>query len=1094
MDERGSDQSKFFAFLSYGSCDRILAKWLHAKLERYRVPRRLVGQCGRHGTVPARLMPIFRDRDDARAANDIETTIKGYLDKSEQLIVLCTPSATGPKSWVGREIELFRSEKPSGEIHAIIGAGEPPDCFPKQLLCESRDGCIHAPLAADLRPIAAGGDGTRRGLIKLVAALIGVEFDELWQRDRRRHQLRTILASVVVAAALIVGSLWIMDRESARLARIASVAQNVDPATNGALIDLLTIAAAPPAIGAMSAPSDRQRGGVEEIARREQSSYAGSVAMRQNFHAAVEFRSRDGRLLFTSHFSDEIIDPQMSLFVWHVVTNRLVARVPISAVYWRPTDRRLFEGYENPYAVDVSSDGRLVAAVYRSVKHAPWIFANWQLDEQGTCAAPCLPKIFQFDGPAEESKPSHLHGWPKLQLSPDAMSALLINASETPYAIDLASRKATPFALWSSTDATHCELSIPAPAKREVYSSPSDPLDQGPISNEEERSWLSNDGRFVARVKSATGLVKFYSSANRREVARLSLPGSKRCGSTCPEVIFLDQGDRAAIAEREPLEGEDAPGRVLGIMSLDDCRFDSWPEIGPLSLVSNKIAGLNGEDFSLHRMKFHVASRSGTRIAAVVTLRTSKTYIDVGVIFDVRERRPVALFDLNASSIEGLEATDGEYAFHALTPEGMFPVREDGTVGPFLPVSMSQQPMTFTGNSRLPTWKRRANMTWDETQWYMPEERAPSGFVAIDALAGKILDVAIAANASRLALAQFGVIFVQPANSNALAKAVQIELDAKKYTGIAFSPNTAVLGAAWSSVLGDNTPSTLTIWDSSTGKLLAERALESEAQLFAISNDGKAFIEYSGFAWRVDVKTGERKQILEMKKYWGGGIFWGGAGLVANNHDGHVLTIDPISLTVASAGNLSGDAKHVPGSWGSEERLVAVSHDGKFVFYSLNSEFNLVNLGDGQRSPFYSRIEYRVPVFSYMDDFAIFAGKNMEIWNPVGPTRIALYTVPSNLLLTAWFSPDDRELWALDKDGILYRWNRVNAYESSLTAACAALKSSGARMRFTDDEMTAFPDLSWADRTPCSRAGPLSITYYLRLVRRLFGSAETSHP
>src|SRR5688500_11173770 len=87
------DGLRYRAFLSYRTADRRLAQWLHKRLETYRVPRELVGTVGEYGVVSRRIGPIFRDRDDARTADDIETIIAHELSKSQHLIVLCTPRA-----------------------------------------------------------------------------------------------------------------------------------------------------------------------------------------------------------------------------------------------------------------------------------------------------------------------------------------------------------------------------------------------------------------------------------------------------------------------------------------------------------------------------------------------------------------------------------------------------------------------------------------------------------------------------------------------------------------------------------------------------------------------------------------------------------------------------------------------------------------------------------------------------------------------------------------------------------------------------------------------------------------------------------------
>ena len=197
---------RYRAFLSYRTTNEALASWLHRALERYRVPRALVGHPGTNGPVPRRVGRIFRDRDETRTADDIETVIAGELKRSEQLIVLCTPDVVDPGSWVPREIALFATLRPGAKIHAVIGRGEPPGIFPDQLLRPRSGGGVSEPLAADLRPRRAGGrDGRRRAVVKLVAGMLGVEFDQLWQRDvarRRRIQAAMALGVLVAAGAL----------------------------------------------------------------------------------------------------------------------------------------------------------------------------------------------------------------------------------------------------------------------------------------------------------------------------------------------------------------------------------------------------------------------------------------------------------------------------------------------------------------------------------------------------------------------------------------------------------------------------------------------------------------------------------------------------------------------------------------------------------------------------------------------------------------------------------------------------------------------------------------------------------------------------
>lgn len=197
MAEDGRDEDvRYAAFLSYSHKDAAAARRLHRRLEAYRIPRRLAGRESPRGPVPARLWPIFRDREELPAASDLSETVRAALARSGALIVLCSPQAAG-SLWVAEEIRVFRELHPDRPILAAILDGSPPDCFPEALRAFGRDGTWHEPLATDLRP---DGDGMRLGLLKLVAGITGLGLDELVQRDAARR-IRRVMA--VTAAALV---------------------------------------------------------------------------------------------------------------------------------------------------------------------------------------------------------------------------------------------------------------------------------------------------------------------------------------------------------------------------------------------------------------------------------------------------------------------------------------------------------------------------------------------------------------------------------------------------------------------------------------------------------------------------------------------------------------------------------------------------------------------------------------------------------------------------------------------------------------------------------------------------------------------------
>jgi hypothetical protein len=196
---------KYRAFISYSHRDSVFGRRLHRRLEAYRVPRRLVGRETAMGTVARRLTPIFRDREELAAATDLTKEVEGALRESGALVAVCSPAAAS-STWVGREIEVFRSLNPTRPVLAALVEGEPFEAFPKSLSLYAD--VQSEPLAADFRE---GRDGARLALLKLVAGIIGIGLDELVQRDASRQLQRlSALAGAGLSVAIVMGVLAVV--------------------------------------------------------------------------------------------------------------------------------------------------------------------------------------------------------------------------------------------------------------------------------------------------------------------------------------------------------------------------------------------------------------------------------------------------------------------------------------------------------------------------------------------------------------------------------------------------------------------------------------------------------------------------------------------------------------------------------------------------------------------------------------------------------------------------------------------------------------------------------------------------------------------
>ena len=215
----------FGAFISYRHIepDRSVAGWLQAALETYRVPAELVAA----GTKP-RLGRVFRDEEELAASADLSQGIQDALTRANALVVLCSPR-TPASQWVNAEVQRFAALGRADRIFAMLVDGEPADAFPPALLALGRE-----PLAADLRPVPgeSAGAARRTALLKLLAGLLGVEFDALRRRDdeRRRRRLGFAAATggflaVIFATLAVVAVLqWQRAERELKVSRAQTLA------------------------------------------------------------------------------------------------------------------------------------------------------------------------------------------------------------------------------------------------------------------------------------------------------------------------------------------------------------------------------------------------------------------------------------------------------------------------------------------------------------------------------------------------------------------------------------------------------------------------------------------------------------------------------------------------------------------------------------------------------------------------------------------------------------------------------------------------------------------------------------------------------
>lgn len=199
-------QYAYTAFISYRHKlpDEAIAKKLHSFIENYSIPKDVKASSGRR-----KMGRVFRDQEELPLSTDLGGDIKAALDSSEWLIAVCSKDYLESK-WCMTEMDYFISIGRRDHILAILAEGEPETSFPRQLRFVERGGetVELEPLAGDVRgeTLSESLKKLGREKLRILAPILGVSYDTLRQRARRKR-IRTAIAAAAVAIALLGGFL-----------------------------------------------------------------------------------------------------------------------------------------------------------------------------------------------------------------------------------------------------------------------------------------------------------------------------------------------------------------------------------------------------------------------------------------------------------------------------------------------------------------------------------------------------------------------------------------------------------------------------------------------------------------------------------------------------------------------------------------------------------------------------------------------------------------------------------------------------------------------------------------------------------------------
>ncbi|MGA9993897.1 MAG: toll/interleukin-1 receptor domain-containing protein [Pyrinomonadaceae bacterium] len=245
-----TEQNDFIydAFISYSGfrkmgaashVDEKIAERLHRSLESYRIPRALLKKSPGDARTSRRLKKIFRDRDEVRVSSNLNESLTEALRRSRFLIVICSPLARQSR-WINQEIAIFRRLGRGGQILPLLIEGEPAEAIPDELFKmppEKRastqtsgtpEEWLAQPLATDIRAssLSKSLHLLRHEKLRLIAPMLGCEYDDLRQREherfvRRAMSVGTAMMALLLTLATLSILLFFAQRRANRNAQLA---------------------------------------------------------------------------------------------------------------------------------------------------------------------------------------------------------------------------------------------------------------------------------------------------------------------------------------------------------------------------------------------------------------------------------------------------------------------------------------------------------------------------------------------------------------------------------------------------------------------------------------------------------------------------------------------------------------------------------------------------------------------------------------------------------------------------------------------------------------------------------------------------------
>lgn len=213
----------YMAFISYKRDDEEWANWLQKKLENYKLP---ISVKEENSKLPDRIRPIFRDATDL-SGGTLSEALKEGLNNSQFLIVICSPRSAKSK-WVNKEVQEFINTGKKNQIIPFIIEGhtstnDDTQCLPEALRNLSN--------GEELLGININEAGRETAFIKVVARMLQLRFDTLWERHKRQERRKRLflfsaLTALLLAAIGVASWIFIQNNRLEEINRHMLISQS----------------------------------------------------------------------------------------------------------------------------------------------------------------------------------------------------------------------------------------------------------------------------------------------------------------------------------------------------------------------------------------------------------------------------------------------------------------------------------------------------------------------------------------------------------------------------------------------------------------------------------------------------------------------------------------------------------------------------------------------------------------------------------------------------------------------------------------------------------------------------------------------------